>query len=179
MTELLLLDAITARLKKIFAGYTLMSKSGNLQEVKIFSGYMPQPAGITINDKKSGTQNYSETDYDNNLPAVVAKILSAQENEDRNLPPTIINVQLLAGIYDPDINCQGFRDILNIFERIRENFLSDRIFDDKFRLMFPLNMRSLENESWPLYFGEMNLIFMGVRPQMKDFIYKPHKNIIF
>lgn len=176
MTELLLLDAITERLKNIFAGYFLMSKSGSLQEIKIFSGYLPQPEGITINDRKTGPQNYSSSDMENNLPAVVAKIISAAENEDRILPPSIINVQLLAGIYDPDTNCQGYRDILNIFERIRENFLSDRIFCDKFRLSFPASMRILENDSWPLYFGEMNFSFSGVRPQLKNFVYKSKRS---
>lgn len=180
MTELLLLDAITNRLKNIFSGFTLMSKSGSLQEVKIFSGYMPQPQGITISDKKSGVQNYSNEDYESNFPALVAKIISSQDNEDFNNPPSIINVNILAGIFDTDINCQGYRDILNIFARIRENFLSDRVFDNKFRLAFPINSKILdENDSWPLYFGEMNFSFMAVRPQMNNFIYKPKKEVIF
>ena len=49
MTELGLIDALVAFLKEVFADYRLPSKSGLLQNVRVFAQYMPQPEAVEVN----------------------------------------------------------------------------------------------------------------------------------
>lgn len=190
MTELLLIDALVERLKKLFKGYVLLNKSGVLQEVKIFAQYLPQPAGITIaTKKKRGVENYEAEDYDANFPCVIVKAGEIIDNEQGRMDSSICDIKLLTGIYDgvsEDADedekairrqMQGYRDIMNIHERIREDFMNERVTAQRFRMCMPLKARLLEADTWPLYFGEMEMKFEIGRPMMKDFVYKMQRRV--
>ena len=63
MNRIVLLDNLVERLSKVFRGYELPNKAGVLQEVQVFSQYVPQPQGITFGDKEqSGVKNYGASD---------------------------------------------------------------------------------------------------------------------
>lgn len=190
MTELLLIDALVERLSRLFTGYSLLNKSGVLQEVKIFAQYLPQPAGITIATKnKRGIENYEAEDYEANFPCVIVKVGDVIDKEEGRIDSAICNIKLLTGIYDGvsvDASeeertwrrqMQGYRDILNIHEKIREDFLNERVTAQRFRMAMPMKSRILESDTWPVYFGEMELNFEIGRPMMKDFVYEMKRRV--
>lgn len=177
MTELDLIDALYDTLSEIFTGYSLLNKSGVLQQVKIFRQYIPEPAGITANSK--GLENYADSDYEANFPSIIIKLGEIVDKEENRLDQSRINVKILAGVYDATPESTGYRDLLNMIEKIREFFLINRIINKKFWLDMPLKSRLIEADTWPVYFAEMDLVFDIGRPLMqKDFIMKPERRFM-
>ena len=128
MTELDLLDAMITKLEDLFRGYTLLNKSGTLQEVKIFAQYIPIPEGLNFNTRDmTGIKNYRESDMDSNFPCIVAKLIECEDQEERRIDSSRVKMNLLFACYDDNKLCQGYRDILNMQERVRENLLIERV----------------------------------------------------
>ena len=82
-------------------------------------------------------------------------------------------VRLIIGIYDSNEVCQGWRDIANIEDRILNNLFLDRVIAQKFRLEMPVRFKFVDVDTWPVYFGEMELNFtIGRALQRHDYIHK-------
>lgn len=174
MNEIDLQDNMCDLLQELFSGYQLLNKAGNLQEVQIFAQYVPQPSGITINAKtNTGIKNYSDSDYESNFPCIVVILNECEDREERRIDSSLVRMTLLFCIYDDNPECQGYRDLLNMQERVRNYLLINRIVMGKFRVEMPIKTRLINCETWPVYFGEMDLIFQAGRPVMrKDFVFE-------
>lgn len=104
MTELGLIDALVAFLKKIFADYQLPAKSGLLQNVQVFAQYMPQPEAVEINtdddEEEESTKplGYTATDIESNFPCVIVKFEECTIKEEGSIDAVRINVSFLIGI---------------------------------------------------------------------------------
>lgn len=175
MSEILLLDELVKRLKILFQDYSLLNKAGILQTLQIFSQYLPQPAGITITERKSGVKNYSDEDFTNNFPCVIVQLGEVTDREELEINRSVCRVNLITGIYDALPECQGYRDVLNIQDRIRTELLTSRVIAERFRLRMPLKSKLLDVESWPVYYGVQELEFDIGRPVMRGFVDKPIK----
>lgn len=154
-------------------GYSLPGKSGALQEVRVFAQYVPQPAGITFTDKeKRGLKNYASSDYESNFPCIIVQFGEMTDLEERSRQHSTCSVRLLIGIYDDEPECQGYQDVLNIQETIRQYLLEHRILANRHLLMMPMKCRLLDAETWPVYFGEMELNYQVGRPiRSNDYVY--------
>ena len=172
MNELDLLDAVISKFENLFAGYTLLNKSGELQEVKIFAQYLPMSEGLNFANKDlAGIENYQKSDMDLNFPCIIVKLIECEDREERRIDSSLVKMKILFACYDENRLCQGYRDILNMQERVRDNLLIERVIANKFRLEMPIKTRLLECETWPVYFGEMDLIWQIGRPVMrKEFV---------
>lgn len=172
MIELDLLDELSARLEDLFAGYTLLNKAKVLQEVKIYKQYLPQSSGMTIGGTK-GLGGYSDADYESNFPCIIVKYLDHTDKEERRIDQSMTNIKVLYGVYDDAPECQGYRDILNMIDTTRATLLQERIIGKQFLLNMPMKSRLLDGDTWPVYFGEIDLWFTTGRAIMgKDYIYK-------
>ena len=165
MIELELIDTLSAKLEDLFAGYTLLNKSKVLQQVQIFKQYLPQSAGMTIGGKQ-GIGGYSDSDYDNNFPCIIVRYIDHTDREERRIDQSITTIKIVYGIYDEAAECQGYRDILNMIEVTRINLLRERIIGNKFLVNMPLKTRLLDSDTWPVFYGEMDLVFTTGRPVM-------------
>ena len=174
MNEINLQDSMCDLLRELFLGYQLLNKGGNLQEVQIFAQYVPQPSGITINSRNNtGVKNYSDSDYESNFPCIVVILNECEDREERRIDSSLVKMTLLFCIYDDAPECQGYRDLLNMQERVRNYLLINRIVNEKFRVEMPIKTRLINCETWPVYFGEMDLIFQAGRPVMrKEFVFE-------
>ena len=167
MNQRLLMQDMTRGLTEVFAGYELRNKMGVLQQVQVFSQYLPQPEGITFADKdKSGLKNYTSNDYDTNFPCVIIKLQEQEDNEERSIIRSTVKVSILSAIYDESVECQGYLDVLNMQGKMRAFLLENRVLADRYILNMPVKSRLLEVETWPVYWGEMNLVYTIGRPSM-------------
>lgn len=172
MTALNLLDALVSRLKELFAGYELQAKSGLLQTVKVFAQYLPQPSSPEVNDDETDSitepQGYTTDDIENNFPCVIVKVDEMTDKEEGTLDATRINVRILAGIYDESPDCQGYRDVMNIIEVVRQDLLTmpARVLAKRYRLEMPLKSYVFEDQPWPIYFGQIESTWETGRPLM-------------
>lgn len=167
MNQIDLLRDLVERLRELFEGYSLPNKAGVLQEVRVFAQYLPQPEGLTIADKgNSGLKSYADADYESNFPCIIVKLMDQTDNEERGNDGSQVNVRILTGIYDDAKACQGYIDVLNIQEKIREYLLEYRILAEKYLLVMPLVSKVSDVETWPVYFGEQSLTYIVARPVM-------------
>ena len=175
MTRTELLTDIVNRLKQLFYGYTLMNKAGVLQEVRVFAQFLPQPQGITFEDKESrGFKNYSEADFESNFPCVLVRLEDCTDSEEGRIPASLVKVRVVCGIYDESSECTGYLEILKMQEMIRQDLLEHRILAQRFLLRMPLVSRLLEADTWPVYYGEQELQYAIGRPQQPpEFVNRP------
>ncbi len=164
--------ALKAKMSEIFADYSLTNKNGVLQNVRIFSQYMPLPNGISLANKASGIKNYDETDYEANFPCVIIHYDDCVDDEERRLELSTHKVKLIFGAYDEDKECQAYIDIMQMMDIVKLELLTRRILAGKFRLNMPVKSQLLELDTWPIYFGQLDLIYESGRATMPaDFVY--------
>ena len=156
MTELNLLDALVARLTERFKGYELPAKSGLLQEVKVIPQYLPQPSAVTVKtddeDEAIEPQGYTVTDIESLFPCVIVKLGEVVDKEAGALDQTRVDVQFIIGVYDDAKDCQGYRDVYNIIEVIRQDLLTmpSRVLDKRYRLEMPMKSYLFDEQAWPI-----------------------------
>ena len=165
MLELELIDALAIELDELFDGYLLPNKAGTLQQVAVFKQFVPTATGLTAGSG-AGLNGYTDSDYESNFPCIVVKYVEHTDYEERRLDQSLTNIKLIYGVYDAAVECQGYRDILNMIDMTRLRFLNDRIVAQKFMLDMPVKTRLLEADTWPVYYGEMDLKFITGRPVM-------------
>ena len=172
MTELELLDALVDRLSGLFMGYELKGKSGLLQEVKIIPQYLPQPSSATVKsdeeDEEIEPQGYTVEDIESIFPCVIVKIGEVIDKEEGALDQSRLNVNFIVGVYDEAKNCQGYRDVYNIIEVIRQDLLTldSRVLNNRFRLEMPMTSDLAREQEWPIYFGYIETVWETGRPMM-------------
>ena len=183
MTELNLLDALVEKLTDLFRNEELTGKSGLLQPVRVFAQYLPQPkpAEVTVDDDDDTEseiestetitpEGYSPEDIESLFPCVIVKLDEATDKEEGSLDQTRIKVVFLIGTYDESPDCQGYRDVLNIIETIRQELLSmpGRVLAKRYRLEMPLKNYLFDEQAWPVYFGVVESSWETGRPLMRE-----------
>lgn len=83
-------------------------------------------------------------------------------------------VKILVGIFDPDLEKQGFRSVNNLMYQIANGFWYDSMIDGVFSLDFRetthLELFELEKvDMHPFYFGTIEQTFLVLKPQDKFF----------
>ena len=148
LTMINMMEAVCEDLRKIFKGYTLPNKAGVLQEVRIFAQYMPQPSGITFEDKNTGLKNYDEEDYEKNFPGIIVKLGDMTDQEEQRLDKNRVQVKLLYGVYDANPVSNGWRDVLGMMEMVRSEWLKERVIARRFRIEMPIISRLEGRGKW-------------------------------
>ena len=170
MTALNLLDAIVARLHSIFSDYALPTKSGSEKKIKVFAQFLPRPKGPTVKprgaDEEPQDDQYGPDDFEENFPCVIVKFDEGVDKEENAPDATRISVRILIGAYDPSPDEQGYRDVMNIMEKVRLELLSDRLLNRRYRLEMPFKWYLFEDQPWPIFFGQIETAWETGRPAM-------------
>ena len=172
MIALHLQDALVAHLQSIFSNYALPTKSSAEKNVKVFPQYLPRPKGPTvkprgeIEEKEEAEEVYGPEDFEENFPCVIVKFDEGIDKEENAPDATRINVRILIGAYDPSPDEQGYRDVMNTMETIRQALLIDRYLEHRYRLEMPFKWYLFEDQPWPVFFGQIETVWETGRPVM-------------
>jgi hypothetical protein len=171
MIALNLQDALVKRFREIFSDYALLTKGGNEKNIKVFSQYLPQPKGPTIKPRGEALEEefddfYGPKDFEANFPCVIVKLDEGTDKEENTLDATRIVVQILVGVYDEKPDCQGYRDVMNIMDTVRQDLLMARYLERKYRLAMPFKWNLFEDQPWPVFFGCIETVWETGRPVM-------------
>ena len=172
MIALNLQDALVARLQDIFSDYALPTKSGAKKIVKVFPQYLPQPKGPKVKPRGEDAQEedaediYGPEDFEENFPCIIVKFDEGTDKEENAPDATRISVRILIGAYDSSPDEQGYRDVMNIMETIRQEFLSARYLERRYRLEMPFKWYLFEDQPWPVFFGQIETVWETGRPIM-------------
>lgn len=90
-------------------------------------------------------------------PYIIVRIADGEIKDENSAQDA--NVTLLFGIYEPDYDKQGHKDILNIIAKIYERFAKYPVLNGKYTIQYPILWTLQDEESYPFYFGGMNLTF--------------------
>lgn len=94
-----------------------------------------------------------------------AIIINARRGE-QSTESELVTVEIMIGAFDDTLDQQGFRDITNLVQRLKDRFREIDIIRERFPVRMPLKWEinrklgagGLDN-SYPYYFGEMQVIF--------------------
>jgi hypothetical protein len=169
MIALNLMDALAARFQEIFSDYALPTKDGTEKTVKVFTQYLPRPKGPTIKPRGEAVEEdsddvYGPEDFEANFPCVVVKLDEGTDKEENAADATRIIVRVLVGVYDDNPDCRGYRDVMNIMETIRQDLLTARYLERKYKLEMPFKWYLFEDQPWPVFFGYIETVWETGRP---------------
>lgn len=160
MVAALLQSELTDELRKILSDFRLKNPKGETCSINIFEQLLPMP-------EPSGRVETAPELLENGLaeeqtapdpyPYILVRTMDG-EIEDENSTQKV-NLALLIGIYDSDYNKQGHKDILNIVARIYERFAKMPVLNGKYIIQYPVLWALQDEETYPYYFGGMNLAF--------------------
>lgn len=167
MIALGLQDALAARLRRLFDGWTLPAKDGVYRPVRVFTQFLPLPEAART-DGADGplvfdeALAYGEEDLERNFPCVLVKVDEGKDADEAG--PCRVSARLLAGVYDDSSDCQGYRDGLNILDAVRLDLLSDRFLEMRYRLAVPLKWYVFDEQPWPVFFACMETVWETGKP---------------
>jgi hypothetical protein len=136
MTTLECLDAIAVSLTEILADLKLEIPKGGKRAPQIVPGWLPP------NDPRDHGR-------EDDLPYVIPRLAG---HDDIAPEESYARVNIYVGTYSkaPD----GWRDVANVIERIRQAFLKNRTVAKKFRLELPIKSTILTDEQpYPYWVG--------------------------
>ncbi len=149
MTARDLQDYIVEDLQKVFRRDHFKTPDGKMAAPRVYAQYLPKK---------------ETNDEDDPFPYIIVRLDSG--SIEKQTDPHKIAVILLVGIFDDNLDNQGHRSVLEIIERIQFHYeetpaLKEFVFID------PFNWALQDEESYPYYFGAVNLTFQGPAPRAK------------
>ncbi len=167
MTGLMLIDELVSELNKLFEHDLLNSKSGELRRIKVFAQYLPQPKGLVVKPKGEAAieyQDFAPADFEDNFPCVIVKLGEIQDSNEGVLNQAQADINLLIGAYDKTPDNQGWRDVLNIIDKVRIYLQNVRYLANKFRLEPEMHAYLFDDQPLPVFFGVIETCWDLPRP---------------
>lgn len=149
MTARELQKDIVADLRELFASDQFKTPDGGMAAPRVFSQYLPK---------------LESDDDDDPFPYIIVRLDSG--NIETQTDPHKIAVILVIGIFDDRLENQGHESVLEIIERIQLHYeetpaLKEFVFVD------PFNWALQDEQSYPYFFGAVNLNFHAPAPRAK------------
>lgn len=160
MVATFLQQELADELKKIFGGFRLKNPQGEESELNIFEQLLPMPeptAQEEVPPELLENGLAEEQTAPDPYPYIIVRIADGEIKDENSAQDA--NITLLFGTYEPDYNKQGHKDILNIIAKIYERFAKYPVLNGKYTIQYPILWTLQDEESYPFYFGGMNLTF--------------------
>lgn len=145
MTQVFLLDAIMEDLKELFSHERLENSLGVEREIQIYAQDTPVREA---DDEAEDTEAPPE-------PYVVVCIRGGKTADDE--AAQIIEVVLVACVYDPDTERKGFRDALHMINKIYQHYSANAVIGNRWEVLYPIEWTTQEEDTHPYYFAGMSL----------------------
>ena len=160
MVAAFLQSELAEELKNILSDFRLKNPQGEKHKINIFEQLLPMPEPLDQSEiapeiLESGLVD--EQTAPDPYPYILVRMVDG-EIEDENSAQKV-NLTLIIGIYEPDYDKQGHKDILNVIAKIYERFAKFPVLNGKYTIQYPILWTLQDEESYPFYFGGMNLTF--------------------
>lgn len=156
-------------LKEILKGFKLKNPQGELCGINVYEQLLPMPEPTDAQELPPELLENGLADEQtapDPYPYIIVRLDEGEiENEDS---AQMVSLELLIGIYDPDFNKQGHKDVLNIIAKIYERFAKMPVLNRKYTIQYPILWALQDEETYPFYFGGMKLIFETAAVRRED-----------
>lgn len=143
MTPIDLMKSLKRFLEQVIQHYSLETNVKTIKEPQVIEMFLPP-------------KKYNEIpDY----PFIIIRIIDGEDTE----TDATVKVKLLFGTYSEDRD--GYADVLNMMERVRQELLKQRILDKKYRMELPYTWKVFEEQPYPEWIGEATTTWVVSRVQ--------------
>ncbi|MDR2648828.1 MAG: hypothetical protein LBB94_03815 [Clostridiales bacterium] len=151
MTVWFLLDDLKTRIAEELKDFRLKNETGERVPVNIYLQNLPA----------------SEPDKDESIfPYVVIRAMQAA---DISWEEAYADVMFIAGVFDDATDYQGYKDVMNIQEHIRQNLCREHMVNERYEMVWPLNILpsdDFSDSAYPYFFGAVDVRYkIPVIPQ--------------
>ncbi|UNY40546.1 hypothetical protein KLER11_gp14 [Pararheinheimera phage vB_PsoM_KLER1-1] len=134
-------DALRALIEECTSGLSMENSGGGTSAPAVYDAFVPKKA---------------RGKPDPVLPFVVVRPSNGSDDPpEGNAYQSTVEAMLLIAVHTQDD--VGYRDVLNIIEKIRQRVLTNPIFGKRFLVARPVTWEISEDESWPNWYGVMTL----------------------
>ncbi len=130
MTPLALQDFLVTEISTLLKDIQLKNEAGELTSIKVLSQYSP------VDETGQAVHQF---------PYV--RVLLKYGKDPKELEPYHWTVMFVAGVYDNSVDCQGYRDAINILQKIYDHLMRVRVFDQKYQVEYPVHW-ILTDDRW-------------------------------
>ena len=169
MVATFLQSELAAELKEILSGIRLKNPKGESSSINIYEQLLPMPEPLPqgeIAPELLENGLAEELTAPDPYPYIVVRIAEGEIKDENSAQE--VSVTLLLGAFEPDYNKQGHKDILNIIARVYERFAKFPVLNGKYTVQYPILWTLQDEESYPFYFGGMNLAFEVAAVRRED-----------
>lgn len=132
MTPYVLQEALVEEVKLALKDFTLKNEKGEETKVNVYQQFLPK-------DEEENEQ----------FPYVSLKFTNQEDTSEESL----CRIEFLIANCNGDLNFQGFKDTMNIMQKIRIHLEEKVIIANKFELKFPVKSAVSEEIAFPYFFG--------------------------
>lgn len=143
MTPLDLQDELVLEMKKILDGYLYKTPAGDRIPIHVF------PQDIPVNETD---------DEEDPIPYIIVRLNRGKDLGDRDSNNTV-KVVLIVGIWDDSLDKQGYRDVMNIIQKIYVRFHKNPNLNGKAVCDEEFDWMMQEDSYYPYSFGACSLTF--------------------
>lgn len=145
MIQEYLQDAMVTDLKELFSHDRLKNSLGIERKIQIY----PQDVPIRSEDDEAINKEAPPEPY------VVVRLRGGKTESDDDLQ--IIEVVLVACVYDMDPGRQGYRDALHIINKIYHHYSTCAVIGNRWEILYPIEWTTQEEDTHPYYFTAISL----------------------
>lgn len=143
MTPLELQDELAEEMKRIFKDYLYKNQAGERIPINVFTQNVP------IHDTD---------DEEEPVPYIIVRLKDGDDEGTRD-SFNVVNIIIIVGICDNDLNAQGHRDVMNIIQKIYMRFHENPDLNHKAAYKGPFHWATQEDNYYPFYFGACSMSF--------------------
>ena len=147
-TPLLLVDELCTVVQAATADLMLETESGERKAAQVIPGFLDE------DEPKPG----KPPDDSVPVPFVIVRFLDSDDNQEQSTA----TVKIIATTYSKQ--GQGWRDPLELLERIRQALLRKRIVGKRFMFAYPIKIEMPEDRPWPYSIAWMTTTWTIAQP---------------
>lgn len=151
MTEYDLQDTLVNELKELFSEVQLKNANQDYVNLNIYPQHLPSKKGIKASE---------------HFPYILVVFDSCEEMNEQEARDT--KIVIMIGTVDMDDNYQGYKDLMNVKEKIYQHLMTKRVLDNKYRIVYPIKWEIPEEDLYPYYFMGIETNWQIPRVSMPD-----------
>ena len=163
-------DNFVVELQEIFEKETFKTPDGERGRLNVYAQELP--IQVAKEEKECNEQmmeeglNLPDIEQEDPYPYIIVQVKEGEIEEINGEQNVVVN--LLIGIYDENFENQGHRDVLHIIQKIYERFAKNPILAKKYECAMPFSWALQDEESYPYYFGGIEMNFKTVPIRRED-----------
>ena len=154
MTPLDFQSKLKKRVEEVVRGWKLKGSNGQERHIQVFEQHLP-------NKEKSQSRN-SQSDF---YPCVLVYLDEGSSNAET---VNEIKVYIVAGVYDDNSDNQGYRDAMNIIQKLKEDLIRKPMIDGKFELKLPVKWKYDGEDNGAFHYALIEAEFIAPDSMRED-----------